>query len=59
MDVLVRLLLRVLLVPLGLTASVLTATLVAGVANWAKFTGPGHWPDADMLDHPLRAVRFR
>jgi hypothetical protein len=23
--------------------------------NWAKFTGPGHWPDADML--PFGAVR--
>jgi alpha-galactosidase len=21
----------------------------ANVANWAQFSGPGHWPDADML----------
>jgi hypothetical protein len=25
-------------------------------AKWAKYTGPGHWPDADML--PLGAVRI-
>jgi hypothetical protein len=24
-------------------------------ANWAKYTGPGHWPDADML--PFGGVR--
>jgi hypothetical protein len=26
----------------------------ARCANWAKYTGPGHWPDADML--PVGAI---
>jgi hypothetical protein len=37
MEILVRLLLRVLLVPLGILAAVVTATLVAAVANWTRF----------------------
>jgi hypothetical protein len=37
MEILLRLLLRVLLVPLGILAAVVTATLVAAVANWTRF----------------------
>jgi hypothetical protein len=38
MDMLLRLLLRLLLVPLGILAAVVTATLVAAFANWTRFT---------------------
>ncbi len=37
MDVLIRLLIRFLLVPIGTIAAVIAATLVAAVANWAEF----------------------
>jgi len=37
MEILFRLLLRVLLVPLGILAAVVAATLVAAAANWTRF----------------------
>ena len=38
MDALLRLLLRFLIVPMGMLAAVVAATLVATFANWARFT---------------------